>query len=149
MTRLRVSTRSSPVAWYGAAVDLTPDQVFNELRRIRGRLDTLQPGASERAALEARRDELRRQAAATSNATRSMGTLRIELDHLRTRLADLDAERVEVPAWQRRLTADGRFCLTNPLADAARINAVMDEATAHDRAAILARIAEIEEALDE
>ena len=136
-------------AWYGAAVDPTPDQIFDELRTLSVQLDALQPDAPERVALELRRDSLRRQAQTAANATRHQGTLLAELQHLRTRLADLDAEHVEVPAWQRTLTANGRFSLTNPVADAARINAFLDEANAHTRAAILARIDQIEEALDE
>ncbi len=130
-------------------MNLTPDQLFDELRSLRSQLDALQPDAPERAALESRREELHRMAEAASNAARNKGTLRTELQHLQTRLADLDAERVEVPEWQRRLTANGRFALIDPVADAARINTALDEATKHDRAAILARILQIEEALDE
>ena len=136
-------------AWYGAAVDLTPDQIFTELRSLSSQLDALQPDSPERVGLELRRDQLRRQAEIASNAARHRSILHTELEHLRSRLAELDAARVEVPAWQRTLTANGRFSIVDPVADAARINAAMDEATKHDRSAILARIAAIEEALDE
>lgn len=136
-------------AWYGAAVELTPDQILAELRTLNDQLESLQPDSRERTALEERRAALRHQARMTSDAGRNPGNLRTELDHLRGRLTELDDERVEVPNWQKTLTANGRFSITNPIADAARINAELDKATEPDRAAIVARIAQIEEVLDD
>lgn len=127
----------------------TPDQIFEELRTLAEELASLRPEAPQRAQLEARRDALRRAAQAAADAGRSSNNLRTELEHLRGRLAELDAERVEVPAWQKRLTAGGRLSLIDPVADAARINEAIDAATAHDRAAIVARIGHIEEVLGE
>ena len=137
------------IAWYGARVNLTPDQIFEELRGLAAQLDLLQPDSPERKRLETRRDSLRRQAQVVSDAGRDPDNLRRELEHLRARLSDMDAERIEVPAWQRKLTAGGRLSLVNPVADAARINAAIDAATAHDRAAVIARIVWIEELLGE
>ncbi len=136
-------------AWYGARVNLTPSQIFDELCGIAEQLDSLQPDAAERARLELRRDTLRRQAQVVSDTGRNPDNLRRELEHLRARLSDMDAERVEVPAWQRKLTADGRLSIVNPVADAARINAAIHAATAHERAAIAVRIVRIEEMLGE
>jgi hypothetical protein len=130
-------------------VELTPDQIFDELRTLRDQLESLQPDAAERARLEERRAALRDQARMTSDAARNPGNLRTELEHLLGRLAELDDERVEVPNWQKTLTANGRFSITNPIADAERINAKLDKATEPDRAAIVARIAQIEEVLDD
>ena len=130
-------------------MDHTPDQIFEELRALVAQLETLEPDSSARARLEARRDALRREAQTTSDSRLNPDSLRRELEHLRERLAKLDAERVEVPNWQKTLTAGGRLALVNPVADAARINEAIDEATAHDRAAIVARIAHIKEVLGE
>ncbi len=125
----------------------TPDQIFEELRTLAAELALLEPDAPQRVRLEARREELRREARAISDAGRGSDDLRMELEHLRERIAELDAERVEVPAWQQTLTAGGRRSLIDPVADAARINEAIDNATAHDRAAIVARIAHLEEVL--
>ncbi|MDJ0496481.1 MAG: hypothetical protein QNJ89_01530 [Acidimicrobiia bacterium] len=125
----------------------TPDQIFEELRTLAAELALLEPDAPQRIPLEARREELRQEARAVSDAGRGSDDLQRELEHLRERIAELDAERVEVPAWQQTLTAGGRLSLIDPVADAARINEAIDRATAHDRAAIVARIAHLEEVL--
>ena len=127
----------------------TPDQIFEELRTLVAQLESLELDSSDRVRLEARRDALHREAQTTSDSRLNPDSLRRELEHLRERLAELDAERVEVPNWQKTLTAGGRLALVNPVADAARINEAIDKATAHDRAAIVARIAHIEEVLGE
>lgn len=135
--------------WYGARVNRTPDQIFEDLRTLIARLESLEPDSPDRARLEARRDALRREAQTTSDARLNPDNLRRELEHLRVRLADLDAERVEVPNWQKTLTAGGRLALVNPVADAARINEAIDKASAPDRAAIITRIEHIEDVLGE
>lgn len=127
----------------------TPDQIFEELRTLVAQLESLELDSSDRVRLEARRDALHREAQTTSDSRLNPDSLRRELEHLRERLAELDAERVEVPNWQKTLTAGGRLALVNPVADAARINEAIDKATAHDRAVIVARIAHIEEVLGE
>ena len=127
----------------------TPDQIFEELRTLVAQLESQELDSSDRVRLEARRDALRREAQTTSDSRLNPDGLRRELEHLRERLAELDAERVEVPNWQKTLTAGGRLALVNPVADAARINEAIDKATAHDRAVIVARIAHIEEVLGE
>lgn len=121
----------------------SPDDVLEELRSVADAL----AGASgaEREALEARRTDLRRRARLAHLALTGPAALAAELGHLRRRLAALDGERLQVPAWQARL---GRR-LTDPEAAGREINRRLDEATAPERASIEERIAEIEEILGE
>ena len=135
------------LSWYGFAVDITPDELLDELSAITARLEELPPESPERSRLELQRDNLRETARRTADAARNLDSLRTELVHLRRRLAAFEADKVEVPDWQVALTRGGRFSLTDPVADAARINDAMDAATALDRASIEARIADLEETL--
>ena len=135
------------LSWYGFAVDITPDELLDELSAITARLEELAPDSPERSRLELQRDQLRATARRTADAARNLDNLRTELDHLRSRLAAFESDKVDVPDWQIALTRGGKFSLTDPVGDAARINDAMDAATALDRASIEARIADLEETL--
>lgn len=130
-------------------MEIRPEDIVEELRSISARLKTLSEESPERNELEERQDELRRWAQQAADGARNPASLRAELEHLQSRLAGFEADKMVVPAWQVSMTRGGRFSLTNPVADAGRINDAMDEATAPDRAAIEARIAHLESVLGE
>lgn len=130
-------------------MELSPDHILRELQQIAVRLEDLPQDSIERLELEQRRNELRLSARRAADGARSRDNLRSELSHLRNRLKAFEADKVAVPGWQNAMTHGGRFSLTNPVADAARINDAMDEGTALDRSSIEARIADLEKALGE
>lgn len=141
--------RLSQRPWYGSAVELDPDRILRELQQIATRLEDLPQDSPERLELEQRRRGLHLSARRAADAARNQDNLRAELEHLRNRLKTFEADKVEVPGWQIAMTHGGRFSLTNPVADAARINDAMDQGTALDRFSIEARIAALEKALGE
>ncbi len=130
-------------------MEVSPDEVLEELRSIATRLEDLPPESPDRTDLLQRRDELRMIAQQAADAARNPANLRSELEHLRSRLEDLESDKVVVPSWQVTMTRGGRLSLIDPVADAARINDAIDEGSAPDRAAIEARISHLEEVLGE
>lgn len=126
---------------------MTPEDVLAELNAIRAKLDSLPTAAPERAALESRREELRRAALEVADATRNPETLVAELEHLESRLAGFDKERINVPAWQIAMTSSGKLTINDPAAYAAKLNEALDEASAADRARIEERINQLKRTL--
>ncbi len=133
---------------YGAAMQMTPDELLSELRTIASRLDQLPPGHTDRTALETRRAELRELARTAAEAQRDPRVLRAELEHLEARLTELEEQKITVPSWQTEL-ASHRLTITDPSAQANRVNAEIERGTAAERGAIEERIAQIREALGE
>ena len=129
-------------------MNIDPDQVLHELRDIIARLEALPADSPDRLRLEERRESLRNIARSAADAARNPDNLRAELEHLERRLESFETDKIEVPSWQLSLTRGGRLSLTNPVADAARINKAMEAGTAADRASIEARIARLRQVLD-
>ncbi|MEA2002683.1 MAG: hypothetical protein U9N84_12485 [Actinomycetota bacterium] len=130
-------------------MDITPEQVLEELLEIGQRLDTLAPDAAERESLEARRADLRLAAQEVADATRNREILAEELKHLEQRLADFEDEKINVPGWQIAMTSGGRFSINDPAAHAYKLNETLDDKTELDRASIEQRIGRLKKALDE
>jgi hypothetical protein len=130
-------------------VDISLDQVLEELLEIGQSLDALAPDAPERAGLEARRADLRLAAQEVADATRNHTNLAAELEHLERRLVDFESEKINVPGWQIAMTSGGRFSINDPAAHAYKLNQALDEKTELDRAAIEQRIGRLKKALDE
>lgn len=130
-------------------MDISPEQVLEELLEIRQRLDALAPDAPERDILEVRRAELRLAAQEVADTTRNHENLAAELEHLERRLADFESEKINVPGWQVAMTSGGRFSINDPAAHAYKLNQALDDKTELDRAAIEDRIGRLRKALDE
>lgn len=126
-------------------MNLSPDQVLEELRQITTELAAVHHDDSARADLLERRDQLRDLARLTHLALAGSSALERELEHLRRRLADLDRERVQIPKWQQY--TGGR--LTDPEAAGRGINRKLDTLNALDRASLERRAADIEAMLGE
>jgi hypothetical protein len=121
-------------------VDISPEQVLEELLEIRRRLDRLAPDAPQRADLQTRRTDLRGAAQEAADAARNPDNLRAELEHLEQRLAGFEGEKINVPAWQMAMTSGGRWSINDPAAYASKLNEALDAATELDRNAIEDRI---------
>lgn len=124
---------------------MTPDEALSELLTIGRDLDALAPGDPRRLELEARRERLRSAARKAAIAGGNPDNTRAELAHLRRRLAALDAETVKTPTWQKQLPAK----LNDPDAPARLINRSIEEQNAPERSELEARIAELEDVLEE
>jgi chromosome segregation ATPase len=118
------------------------DPLLGELLEISRQIDTAT--GAERQRLEERREELRTQARKADLSRMDPAALQAEVQRLRRRLTELDAERVQIPRWQRYA---GTF--SDPEAAGRNINQKIDEANAPERASLEERIAHIEEALDD
>ncbi len=128
-------------------MDISLDQVLEELLEIGQSLDALAPDAPERASLEARRADLRLAAQEVADTTRNHANLTAELEHLERRLVDFEHEKINVPGWQIAMTSSGRFSINDPAAYAHKLNQTLDEKTELDRAAIEERIGRLKKAL--
>ncbi|MDJ0953618.1 MAG: hypothetical protein QNJ81_08060 [Acidimicrobiia bacterium] len=128
---------------------MTPDEVFAELRRIRAEQATLDPASDRFRTLERHRRDLSAAAQTASDRSRGRDALQAELDHLVARLERIEAEKIEIPSWQRQMTTGRRFAINDPTAHAAHINATLDENAELDRAAIEARIEQLRATLAE
>lgn len=129
-------------------MDITPEDALAELTQIRLALDSAPADAPDRAALEDRRDELRRAARDAADATRNAEALAAELAHLERRLATMDNERISVPAWQISMSPGGKLS-NDPAAYASKLNEALEAATATDRAHIEERISRLKRAINE
>jgi len=130
-------------------VDISPEHVLKELSEIRERLEALDTDAPERADLVARRADLQAAAQEVADATRNPDTLRAELEHLESRLAAFEREKINVPGWQVAMTSGGRFSINDPAAHAYKLNEALDAKTELDRSAIEQRILRLRKALAE
>ena len=124
---------------------MTPDEALHELLLISQQLAGLSPDDPQRVELESRREELRAAAREAALSSRSPDNARSELEHLRRRLAALDAETVKTPSWQTHLPAR----INDPDAPARLINRRIDELNEPERQELEARIAELEAQLGE
>ncbi len=128
---------------------MTPDEVFAELRRIRAEQATLDPVSDRFRTLERRRRDLSREAQTAIDRSRGRDALQAELDHLVARLDSIEADKIEIPSWQLKLTRGGRFAINDPTAHASQINAALDENAELDRDSIEARIEQLRATLAE
>jgi hypothetical protein len=124
---------------------LTVDQAVVELRQIVAALDGMPDGDPRRAALLARRDELRAAARLAADAIRSPEQLEYELGHLRRRLASLGRERIG-PSWAEK---DHLRWINDASAYSRAINERIEAENAEERAFLESRIAQLEASLPE
>jgi chromosome segregation ATPase len=123
-------------------VSRTPDDALAELRELRDRIDALEPESPEYHTLETRRNELAIAAQEAADAARSPENLRAELEHLERRLAQYEAEKINVPAWQQAMAT-----INDPSAHAYKLNSELDAKNQSDREAVEQRIARLKKAL--
>jgi hypothetical protein len=119
------------------------DAALSEITAITARLDAMGPGDPGRRDLIAKRDDLRRSARDASAASRSVDTLRYELDRAYRLLADLDARAAERAKSEKR----GFRWINDPDSEANRINRMLEEQDADARRQLERRINEIERQL--
>lgn len=124
-------------------MEMTPEEILAELNQIRIALDGLPAESGQRAELEKRRSDLRTAARQAADATRHTTTLQAELDHLERRLAEMDREKINVPAWQLAMTSGGKLTVNDPAAYASRLNEALEDANAGDRAQIEDRVSQL------
>lgn len=119
------------------------DAALSEITEITARLDAMGPGDPGRRELIARRDELRRSARDASAASRSVDTLRYELDQSYRALEDLDARATERAKSEKRAFR----WINDPDSEANRINRMLEEQDAAAREQLERRVREIEHQL--
>jgi predicted RNase H-like nuclease (RuvC/YqgF family) len=119
------------------------EAALSEITAITARLDAMGPGDPGRRELIARRDELRRSARDASAASRSVDTLRYELDQAHRALADLDARAEERAKSEKR---SFRW-INDPESEANRIDRMLEEQDAEARHQLERRISEIQHQL--
>ncbi|MEN8234631.1 MAG: hypothetical protein ABFR89_06875 [Actinomycetota bacterium] len=125
--------------------DLSVDEALSTIRTLSDEIESLPPDDRRRATLEHRRDQLRAAARAATDASRSEVSLQHELAGLQQRLARID-ERPIGKGWAEK----GHYRWVNdPGAYANQINEKLNEQDALERATIIARILELERALQE
>ncbi|MEA2024003.1 MAG: hypothetical protein U9N79_06890 [Actinomycetota bacterium] len=127
--------------------DLTVDQALEKIIALSASINALEPDNPQRAALERQRDELREDIQSAADASRSVPGLLNELGTLRQRLARIDDRPIN-EGWAEKARNRWVRWVNDPGAYSNRINEMLDTKDADERAAIVARIAEIEDVLE-
>jgi hypothetical protein len=123
--------------------DLSADEALSQVASLGAQIDRLPPGDPGRAPLEARRERLRHAAREAADRSRSEAALRHELEGLHSRLTAIE-ERPIGKGWAEK---GAHRWVNDPSAHAHRINEMLAEQDESERAAILARIAQLKELL--
>ena len=121
-------------------MDNTIDANLAEIRRISERIANTEPGP-DRAALESRRDALRRAARSLADTTKSVQQLEAELANVESRLAAMGEVEIK-PAW-----VEGHKLINDPSAYRRRINESIQRNEAPEREQLEQRRQELREAL--
>jgi hypothetical protein len=124
---------------------LSVDEALAEIASIIDRLDSMGSSDPARPRLVARRDELRKAARDAAVASRSDDTLRYERDQAQRRVDELD-KRLIKPGWSERQPTKW---INDPGAYSARINEMLREQDATERAELERRIADITRQLEQ
>lgn len=117
------------------------DATFAEIRRLSDLIALAAPGP-ERVALEKRREELRREAHALADTTKSAQQLEAELANVESRLAAMGEVTIK-PAW-----VEGHKWINDPSAYRRRINESIEDNDAPEREQLERRRGELRSALE-
>lgn len=79
------------------------NELLDEIRRLGAEIEAPETSASDRKRLEARRTELRREAAAISDRLRHPESVRAEIDLIERRLAELEAMLISAGYSEKHL----------------------------------------------